>query len=118
MIGIDYFYLTGKGLQSVEGMGCSRHKSGLDTLDELVGQGVAAKCLIATDQNSKCIFGHMVPKNGLDAKGYAVECVKSDMLWLGHSRVILKSDNELALLALGRLYSRGLPVALTCSGVV
>ena len=53
VIGIDYFYLTGKGLQSVEDMGYSRDQSGIDTLDELVEQGITAKCLIVKDHNSK-----------------------------------------------------------------
>ena len=44
VIGIDYFYLTGSGLQGVEDMGCSRGKSGLGTPDGLVGKGVTAKC--------------------------------------------------------------------------
>ena len=55
VIGMDYFYLTGKGLQSIEDMGYSRDKSGLDTLEELVENGAAAKCLIVNDQNSECI---------------------------------------------------------------
>ena len=81
-------------------MGYSRDQSGLETLDAMVETGAAAKCLIVKDQNSKCVFGHMVPKKGLDAKGYAVNCVKNDVLWLGYSKVILKSDNEPSILAL------------------
>ena len=42
----------------------------------------------------------MVPKKGLDAKGYAVDCIKNDILWLGYRRVIMKSDNEPSILAL------------------
>ena len=51
VIGTDYFYSTGKGLQSIDGMGHSNDKTGLDTLDALVESGVAAKCLILKDQN-------------------------------------------------------------------
>ena len=58
----------------------SRDKSGLYTLNSLVESGIAATCLIVKDQNSKCIFGHMVPNKGLDAKGYAVNCVNNDVL--------------------------------------
>ena len=36
VIGMDYFYLTGNGLQSIEDMGCSSGKSGLCTLEALV----------------------------------------------------------------------------------
>ena len=100
VIGMDYFYLTSSSLQSVEDMGYSRDKSGLDTLEALVESGAAAKCLIVKDQNSKCIFGHMVLKKGLDAKGYAVDCIKNDILWLGYRRIIMKSDNEPSILAL------------------
>ena len=75
-------------------MGYSRDPSGAASLEALVETGVAAKCLIVKDQNSKCIFGHVVPKKGRDADGYAVDCVKKDILWLGYTKVILKSDNE------------------------
>ena len=73
---MDYFYLTAKGLQSVEEMGYCREASSMATLEALVEQGAAAKCLIVKDGKSKCIFAHMVPQKGVDSAGYAVDCVE------------------------------------------
>ena len=35
-----------------------------------------------------------MPKKGVDVSGYVVDQLKQDILWLGHSKVIIKSDNE------------------------
>ena len=42
----------------------------------------------------------------MDPENYAVERLKRDVLWLGHTKVILKSDNEQAILAVLRNTSR------------
>ena len=41
-----------------------------------------------------------MPQKGVDADRYAVERLVRDIQWLGHTRVILKSDNEKAILKL------------------
>ena len=71
-VGMDYVYLTSNGLEVVEQMGFSCDQSGVETLGAIVEKGVAAKCLIVKDQQSKCVFGHVVPRKGVDAKGCAV----------------------------------------------
>ena len=43
-------------------------------------------------------FANAVPHKGADADGYVVECVRQNILWLGHSKVSIRSDNEPALL--------------------
>ena len=60
------------------------------------------KIIVAKCQMTKCVFAHGVPQKGLDPKLYAVERLKRDVLWLGHNRVILKSDNEHAIRSLLR----------------
>jgi len=55
---------------------------------------IAAKC-----QLTRCTFAHGVPQKGLDPKLYAVERMKKYILWLGHNKFILKSDNKPAILA-------------------
>ena len=44
-----------------------------------------------------CLFAHAVPAKGVDEGGYIVEQLKNDILWLGHSKVVIRSDNEPAL---------------------
>ena len=48
-------------------------------------------------QSNKCIFAHAVPQKGVDPEGFVVERVKEDIVWLGHSQVVIRRDNEPAL---------------------
>lgn len=59
-----------------------------------------AKVLVVRDDRSKSVFGHVVPVKGLDEKGYAVDELVRDVTWLGYSRLVLKSDNEPAIVKL------------------
>ena len=43
------------------------------------------------------MFAHAVPKKGVDPKGYVTEQIRQDVLWLGHSQVTIRGDNEPAL---------------------
>ena len=42
----------------------------------------------------------MVPQKGIDPDLYAVKKPTRDVIWLGHNRIILKSDNERAIVSL------------------
>ena len=53
----------------------------------------AVKILVGKCQQFKCICVHVVPQGGLDPVLYAVERLKRDVMWLGHARLFLKSDN-------------------------
>ena len=50
------------------------------------------------DSKSKAIFAHAVPSKGVDDRKYIVDSIVEDISWLGHVKVIVKSDNEPALL--------------------
>ena len=49
---------------------------------------------------SKAIFAHMVPREGVDADGYAVVRLMEDVKWLGYTKILLKADNEKAIVKL------------------
>jgi len=51
-----------------------------------------------------------VPQKGIDPKLYAVERTKRYISWLGHERLIRKSDNESAILALLRNTTKALRI--------
>ena len=55
------------------------------------------RILVAKCFSTKCFFAHVVPQKGVDVERYAVERLAKDVQWLGHSRVILRSDNEPAI---------------------
>ena len=60
----------------------------------------AVKLLVVRDDKSKAIFGHIVPKKGIDDKSFAVDSLVEDVKWLGYSKLTLKSDNEPAIVKL------------------
>ena len=70
----------------------------LDEEDQLATAG--AKILVAHCQKTKCVFAHVVPQKGIDADRYAVDRLVRDIQWLGHPRIILKTDNEKAIVKL------------------
>ena len=61
---------------------------------------VEMKVLVAKDSQTKTVFAHAVPCKGSGNDGYAIARVAGDIGWLGHSRTILKSDNEPAIFKL------------------
>ena len=97
IIGIDYFFLTGKGLQTRQELEMST-----DEVAQARAQGKLAKCLLVRCYASKTIFGHVVPRKGLDEDGIVVTMILRDLEWLGHTRVIVKADGEPAIQALAR----------------
>ena len=70
------------------------------------------KVLVVKDSKSKMLFAHVVPAKGIDKKRFAVDMLRDDIVWLGYSRVILKSDNELAIIKLGEETMKDLKITL------
>ena len=65
-------------------------------------QEAASRILVAYCGATKSLFAHVVPRKGADDGGYIVTALKQDVLWLGHAKVIIRSDNEPALLQVVR----------------
>jgi hypothetical protein len=63
-------------------------------------EGSIIKCIVVRCHQSKNTFAHVVPCKGADEDGYVVNLLVADISWLGHVRLILKSDQEVSLLAL------------------
>jgi hypothetical protein len=57
-------------------------------------------CLIIRCYASKNIFCHKVPCKGDDEDKFVANLTVEDIGWLGHTRVILNSDQERSLVAL------------------
>ena len=71
------------------------------------------RVLVAYCSATRELFSHAVPRKGADSEGYAVEQLKQDALWLGHSKLTILGDNEPALVqAVDRTHA-----ALRLSGV-
>ena len=46
---------------------------------------------------SKMIFGHVIFHKGASEDQFVCGLIVADIAWLGHTKLILKSDNEPAL---------------------
>ena len=68
------------------------------------------KVLVVRDSNTKSVFAHVVPSKGFSEDAYAVDMLVADVMWLGYSRVILKSDNKPAIKTLLGVALRALNV--------
>ena len=75
----------------------------------------AITVIVGYDSGSKGPFMHVVPVKGSGADKFAAERIVEDIVFLGHTRVLLRSDNEPALLQLVGDALKGLRVnALDC----
>ena len=86
MISMDYFFVSRPGVV-------------YDTAEECE-DAEALKVLVIKDTKSKSVFAQAVPQKGIDEKRFAVDAVVQSVMWLGYSQVILKSDNEPAIVKL------------------
>ena len=87
MISMDYGFVTSKGPIVSEG------EDGWNDPESL-------KLLIVKDSKSGSVFAHAEVQEGIDEKRLAVDMVVRDVLWLGYSQALLKSDNEPAIVKL------------------
>ena len=92
VIGFDYMFLTQKDVYS---------RAEWDSCPEKdIDERFVLNIFLVRDMKSKAIFAHAVAAKGSDDAGFAVQCLVDDITWLGYSRVILKSDNEPAIVRL------------------
>ena len=84
LLSCDYLYMTEKGIFKRDEL----------SEDERMA---ALRIFVAICGATKSIFAHAVPRKGVDPEGYIVEKVKQDILWLGHAKIMIRSDNEPAL---------------------
>jgi hypothetical protein len=97
IVGLDYFFMTEAGVQLREEIDMDD-----EALQAARSRGEAVKCLICRCHKSKAIFAHVVPCKGADEQGIVADMVVDDIEWLGHTRIILKTDNEPAVQALAK----------------
>jgi hypothetical protein len=97
IVGLDYFFLAESGIKTRAELQMTD-----DELSDARVKGDIVKCIIVRCLKSKAIFSHVVPVKGVDEDGFVVDLVVNIIEWLGHSRLILKSDNEPAIRALVR----------------
>ncbi len=102
IVGVDYFFLTKGGVHTRKELelAFSLTPEGETELEAASTRGELVKYLLVRCFQQKAVFSHLLPQKGLDEKNIACDFVLQDLEWLGHTRVIMKSDNEPAIQAL------------------
>ncbi len=102
IIGVDYFFITVEGFKLRKELKHPETEEGEKMLlaDRLERRII--KCVLVRCTETKCVFAHVIPCKGADEDNYVVDLVSSDVAWLGHVKLLLKSDNERSLLVLIR----------------
>ena len=75
-------------------------KGDIETQAEAEAELGSIKVLVVRDNRSKAVFEHTVLVKGADEGGFAVKAIVDDAVWRGYSKVVLKIDNEPAILKL------------------
>ncbi len=88
IVGVDYFYITKDAKFITKGESDGANLDG------------AIKCIIINDRMTKCIFAMVVPQKGVDEDRWVVKQVVSAIEWLGHPKLLIKSDQERSLVSL------------------
>ena len=100
IIGVDYFFMTKKGIQRRDELDYERNSEGDAKLEKARVAGEIVKCIAVRCASTKALFAHVVPCKGLDENGWVADTVVQDVAWLGHTKLIIKADGEPALQAL------------------
>ena len=99
IVGLDYFFITRGGIwmrNELSG-GDPRTAEGQGKIDDDRRDGKIVKCLLVRCLQTKIIFAHVVPYKGASEDRFVAQLVVTDIEWIGHTKMILKSDNEPAL---------------------
>ena len=105
VLAMDYFFLTKDNVetrQSLVKLDFAMDPEGEAKLQSAVSDGSIVKCLLLKDLKSKAIFAWTIPNKGHDATGFVVDQLTVAVKWLGYTNLVLKTDNEPAILALLR----------------
>jgi len=118
VVGVDYFYLTLNGMfHRSELADFPQTEEGETALKEARVQATVVCCILMRCSRTKNIFAHVLPHKGVDENGYIVKLLVKDLRWLGHTRLIVKADNEPALQKLVKLALRELNVTAADDGL-
>ncbi len=100
IIGMDYFFITEKGVKKRDELEQAQDEAGNKELDEARARGDIVKCLVVRCFLTKTLMAHVVPYKGRGEDDSVADLVVEDIAWLGHTRIIIKADGEPALQSL------------------
>ncbi len=96
-IGVDYFFITSGGVKKRDELEFPLTPEGDELCSAARKKGDVVKCIVVRCWETKNLFGHCIPCKGDDEEHYVAGLVADDGEWLGHTKIILKYDNEPAI---------------------
>ena len=105
-VGIDYFFITVGGVKKREELDIAMDEEGEKLIAEGRRNGKMVKCLLVRCWETRNVFAHVIPVKGDDEEHYAAKMATTDMEWLGHTKLIIKADNEHAVKSLSKRISK------------
>ena len=102
-VGLDYWFITSGGdLRRRKGLkeDFPEGEDGEAKLEQARAELKIMKCIAIRCHESKAVFAHSVPVKGRGEDNYVSEFVAADVQFMGHVKVIIKTENEPAPLAL------------------
>ena len=104
ILGLDYFFITAEGvvswLELLKMLGLNDGDDTREEVQQMIQDRKIIKCLIACDYESKAVFAIVIAQKGHDDNGYAANFILDVVKWLGYTTIMVKSDNEPAMLRL------------------
>ena len=107
VVSLDYVFITPKGLftrKVIDELGDDDLSKSLDSSADIM------KVVVLYCSLTRLVFAPAFRRKGADE--HVVQQIVDNIAWLGHVRLVLRSDNELAILALVTQALRGLRVQL------
>ena len=98
-VGIDYWYIITGNLKMRKELvdEYPLNDEGDAALQTARSERKVMKCLIARCHESKAVFARAIPVKGDDEEHYVADFIASDVSFMGHIKLIIKTDNGPAL---------------------
>ena len=100
IVGLDYFFITSGGVKFRKELEFPEDEAGNRALESKRLTGEIVKCLVIRCSSTKVVLGHVVPCKGSDEDQFVANLVADAVAWIGHTKLIIKADNEASLQAL------------------
>ena len=101
-VGVDYWYITTDGLKRRKELEEPETPEGDAAVTQQRVDGTIMKCIVMRCYETKNVFGHVVPCKGSDEDRFVVNLIVDAVNWLGHVKIILKTDQERSLVSLAK----------------
>ena len=130
IVGMDYFYITKEGvrrrtelakeleaaLEKASAPAAEALRRGDELADDAISKarsnGEVVKCLLVRCLQGKNVFAHVVLQKGDDEDHYCAEIAVADIEWLGRTKLIIKTDNEPAIVQVLKVASKSPKVSM------